>query len=130
MSLQCNRFANGVFVTCFPGFWSVYCEVLRPVTVIFWATTACSSIHAYGRFGRMYLLKGRVVIQSRNDDLKMGGDTFLRNICRRILNYVGVLISLWLFLYSAQPKEFFLDGLKKLEQRSYKYVELWGEYVE
>jgi hypothetical protein len=29
--------------------------------------------------------------------------------------YVRVLISLWLFLFAAQPKEFFLDGLKKLE---------------
>jgi hypothetical protein len=37
--------------------------------------------------------------------------------------YVGVLISLWLFLFAAQPKEFFLDGLKKLEQRN---VELKG----
>jgi hypothetical protein len=45
-------------------------------------------------------------------------------------NYVGVLISLWLFLFSAQPKEFFLDGLKKLQQRSHKCVELRGEYVE
>jgi hypothetical protein len=44
--------------------------------------------------------------------------------------YVGVLISLWLFLFAAQPKEFFLDGLKKLEQRSHKCVELRGEYVE
>jgi hypothetical protein len=26
--------------------------------------------------------------------------------------HVGVLISLWLFLFAAQPKEFFLDGLK------------------
>jgi hypothetical protein len=48
--------------------------------------------------------------------------------------YVGVLISLWLFLFpdflfAAQPKEFFLDGLKKLEQRSHKCVELRGEYV-
>jgi hypothetical protein len=41
-----------------------------------------------------------------------------------------VLISLWLFLFAAQPKEFFLDGLKKLEQRSNKCVELRGEYVE
>jgi hypothetical protein len=31
---------------------------------------------------------------------------------------------------AAQPKEFFLDGLKKLEQRSHKCVELRGEYVE
>jgi hypothetical protein len=37
-------------------------------------------------------------------------------------DYVGVLISFWLFLFAAQPKEFFLDGLKKLEQRSHKCV--------
>jgi hypothetical protein len=47
----------------------------------------------------------------------------------------GVLISLWLFLlpiflFAAQPKEFFVDGLKKLEQRSHVCVELRGEYVE
>jgi hypothetical protein len=41
-----------------------------------------------------------------------------------------VLTSLWLFLFAAQPKEFFLDGLKKLEQPSHKCVELRGEYVE
>jgi hypothetical protein len=44
--------------------------------------------------------------------------------------YVGVLINLWHFLFPAQPKEFFFDGLKKLEQRNHKYVELRGEYVE
>jgi hypothetical protein len=33
-------------------------------------------------------------------------------------------------LFAAQPKEFFLVGLKKLEQRSHKCVELKGEYVE
>jgi hypothetical protein len=49
--------------------------------------------------------------------------------------YVWVLISLWLFLFpiflfGVQPKEFYLDGLKKLEQRSHKCVELRGEYVE
>jgi hypothetical protein len=38
--------------------------------------------------------------------------------------------SLTFFLFAAQPKEFILDGLKKLEQRSHKYVELRGEYVE
>jgi hypothetical protein len=32
--------------------------------------------------------------------------------------------------FAAQPKEFFLDVLKKLEQRSHKCVELRGEYVE
>jgi hypothetical protein len=44
--------------------------------------------------------------------------------------YIGTLISLWLFLFAAQPKESFLDGLKKLEERSHKCVELRGEYVE
>jgi hypothetical protein len=33
-------------------------------------------------------------------------------------------------LFAAQPKEFFLDGLKTLEQRTHKCVELKGEYVE
>jgi hypothetical protein len=40
---------------------------------------------------------------------------------------IGMLISLWLFLFAAQPKEFFLDGLKKLEQRIHKCVEFRGE---
>jgi hypothetical protein len=35
-----------------------------------------------------------------------------------------------IFLSAAQPKEFFLDGLKKLEQRSHKCMELRGEYEE
>jgi hypothetical protein len=34
-----------------------------------------------------------------------------------------------IFLFAEQPKELFLDGLKKLEQRSHKCVELSGEYV-
>jgi hypothetical protein len=34
------------------------------------------------------------------------------------------------FLSAAQPKEFFFDGLKKLEQQSHKCVELRGECVE
>jgi hypothetical protein len=37
-----------------------------------------------------------------------------------------VLISLWLFLFAAQPKEYFLDEFKKVEQRSHKCVELRG----
>jgi hypothetical protein len=58
-----------------------------------------------------------------------------RNAVPLLNKYVGVLISLWLFLFppflfAAQPKEFFLDGLKRLEQRSHKCVELRGEYVE
>jgi hypothetical protein len=46
--------------------------------------------------------------------------------------YVGVLISFWLSLFPicSTTKEFFLDGLKKLQQRSHKCVELRGEYVE
>jgi hypothetical protein len=35
-----------------------------------------------------------------------------------------------IFLSAAQPKEFFLDGLKKLEKRRRKCVELRGKYVE
>jgi hypothetical protein len=35
-----------------------------------------------------------------------------------------------IFLFAAQLKEFFLDGLKKLEQRSHKCVELGGGSVE
>jgi hypothetical protein len=44
-----------------------------------------------------------------------------KNSFPTICKYVGVLINLWLFLFpislfAAQPKQFFLDGLKKLEQ--------------
>jgi hypothetical protein len=35
-------------------------------------------------------------------------------------------LSFLIFLFAAQPKEFFLDGLMKLEQRSHKCVELKG----
>jgi hypothetical protein len=31
-------------------------------------------------------------------------------------------------LFAAKPKEFFLDGLKKLEQLSHNFVGLRGEY--
>jgi hypothetical protein len=59
---------------------------------------------------------------------------FYIRTCWNFCIYVGVLISLWLFqfpvfLFAAQPKEFFLDWLKKLEL-SHKCVELRGEYVE
>jgi hypothetical protein len=30
-------------------------------------------------------------------------------------------LAFLIFLFAAQPKEFFLDGLKKLEQRSHKW---------
>jgi hypothetical protein len=35
-----------------------------------------------------------------------------------------------IFLFAANPKEYFFDGLKKLEQRSHRCEELRGEYVE
>jgi hypothetical protein len=62
-----------------------------------------------------------VRIQSEND--------------QEIAKYLGVLISLWLFLlpiflFAAQLNDIFLDGLKKLEQRSHKCVELRGKYVQ
>jgi hypothetical protein len=60
----------------------------------------------------------------------------MHNLCqavhesgRKFVEYVRVLISLRLFLLTAQPKEYILDGLKKLEQRSQKCVELRGEYI-
>jgi hypothetical protein len=41
------------------------------------------------------------------------------------------LVFLFLiFLYAAQPKEFFLDRLKKFEQKSRKCGGAPGEYVE
>jgi hypothetical protein len=49
------------------------------------------------------------------------------------LPYIGVRISLWLFLFfylQQNQKNIFLDGLKKLDQRSHKCVELRGQYVE
>jgi hypothetical protein len=39
-------------------------------------------------------------------------------------------VGIPIFLFAAQPKEFFLDRLKKLEQRSRKCVELREEYLE
>jgi hypothetical protein len=42
----------------------------------------------------------------------------------------GKSLAFPIFLFAAQPKEYFLDGLKKLEQRSHKRVELGGEYIE
>jgi hypothetical protein len=50
---------------------------------------------------------------------------------KKIYIYIGVLVSLWLFLFpiflfAAQPKAFFLDGLEKLKQRSHKCVEVRG----
>jgi hypothetical protein len=55
--------------------------------------------------------------------------------CSKGRKYIRVLISFWLLLFSisllaAHPKEFFLGGLKKLEQQSHKCVELRGEYIE
>jgi hypothetical protein len=49
-------------------------------------------------------------------------------ICSGADKFLAFLIS-YFPIYS-QPEEFFLDGLKKLEQRSYKCVELKGEYVD
>jgi hypothetical protein len=53
-------------------------------------------------------------------------DPITRIICRS----ADKSLAFPIFLFAAQPKEFFLAGLKKLEQRSHKCVELRGEYVE
>jgi hypothetical protein len=67
----------------------------------------------------------------RGKSISSIGDVVDANTRSNVKNYVGVLISLWLFpfpifLFAAQPKEFFLVGLKKLEQRNHKCVELGG----
>jgi hypothetical protein len=41
-------------------------------------------------------------------------------VCRAAEKSLAFLFST--FLFAAQPKEFFLDGLKKLEQQSHKCV--------
>jgi hypothetical protein len=70
-----------------------------------------------------------LVLETCSDGLlKFKVNTFYRT-------YVGVLINFWIFLFpiflfATQPKEFLLDGLQKLEQRSRKCEELRGEYVE
>jgi hypothetical protein len=55
------------------------------------------------------------------------------NVIGFYFHYVGVLVkslAFLIFLLESQPKEFFLDELKKLEQRNHNCVELRGEYVE
>jgi hypothetical protein len=126
-----GRFSHFPFCPVFVAF-----EFLTAVTMkgtIFWNVTPCSPIEVYDRFGVRYsCVRG----------------TFIRNVCGLIPDLTvshskdGLFsscfgsvslsfISLWLFLFlvflfAAQPKEFFLDGLKKLEQRSHKCVELRG----
>jgi hypothetical protein len=51
-------------------------------------------------------------------------------LCWNIHTGADKSLAFRIFLFAAQPKEFFLEGLKKLEQRSHKCVELRGEYVE
>jgi hypothetical protein len=60
------------------------------------------------------------------DDISVTPSICLYRVLRQY--YVGVLISLWLFLFlifllAAQPKQFFLDRLKKLEQR---VISVWS----
>jgi hypothetical protein len=39
-------------------------------------------------------------------------------------------LAFFIFLFATQAREFFLARIKKLGQRSHKYVELSGEYVQ
>jgi hypothetical protein len=55
---------------------------------------------------------------------------YSENHMKRIRRGADKSLAFPTFLFAAQPKEFFLDGLKTLEQRSHKCVELRGEYVE
>jgi hypothetical protein len=84
------------------------------------------ALKASRRFGGTY----RIHLRNRGTNQHKSRKQPQSRINEASRRYVGVLISLWIFLFAAQPKEFFLDGLKKLERRSYKCVELRGEYVE
>jgi hypothetical protein len=83
---------------------------------------------------RFKILKTLIMFPKNLNNLELMYVTIVSHTDFRGLKFlekcVGVLISLWFFLFAAQPKEFFLDGLMKLEQRSHKCVELRGEYVE
>jgi hypothetical protein len=54
---------------------------------------------------------------------------YLIILCNEIHRGADKSLAFPFFLFAAQPKEFLLDGLNKLEQRRHKCVEL-GEYVE
>jgi hypothetical protein len=47
-------------------------------------------------------------------------------LVKNLLKGADKSLAFPIFLFAAQPKEFFLDGLKKLEQRSPKCMELRG----
>jgi hypothetical protein len=49
---------------------------------------------------------------------------------RAILTGADNFLAFPVSYFSAQPIQFFLDGLKKLEPQSDKWVELRGEYGE
>jgi hypothetical protein len=51
-----------------------------------------------------------------------GDKVLTTGICRGADKSLAFLFPI--FLFAAQPKEIFLDGLKKLEQQSHKCVEL------
>jgi hypothetical protein len=103
---------------------------------IVWDIRPCSPLKISQRFGWTYRrhLQGRRISQAikkqADQKEKLHGVSPENHSLNQSTLYVAVLISLWFFQFAAQPKEFFLDGLKKLEQRSYKCVELGGEYVE
>jgi hypothetical protein len=84
---------------------------------------ALSVIHLAELWVTIEILLTRAVAGVPNPDLG-----------RASVENVGMLISLWLFLFHLRvvcstTKKFFFDRLKKLEQRSHKCVELRGEYV-
>jgi hypothetical protein len=54
----------------------------------------------------------------------------MRNVVYCIRLGADKYLAFPIFLFTTQRKGFFLVGLKKLEQRNHKCVELRGEYVE
>jgi hypothetical protein len=67
----------------------------------------------------MQILKRR----HRQNRLPFPGMAILVAIVFLKTEYVGMLISLWLFLFAAQTKDFLLGGLKKLEN---EFISVWS----
>jgi hypothetical protein len=69
---------------------------------------------------------GRIKTTEKSNDLSGNGTRDLPTYIIRMGPDKFLAFPIWIF--AAQPKEFFLDGLKKLEQQSHKCVELRGDF--
>jgi hypothetical protein len=89
-----------------------------------------SSLKTESQFQRQYKTRGNIY-----SFFYIGFEVFVvvtmkSSICCDGRRGADKSLAFPIFLFAAQLKEFFSGGLKKLEQRSHKCVELRGEYVE